>query len=380
MEESANRIEYSGSKVIKTFASRSAFITESRIYQKLRGSGLAAEMTDSWDGVIELERLEGENFREVAYGLRRSPDKLRPYFDMFFDWYVRYREITSISIGDMDFGDFILTEEGLKAIDFEHCRAGGFAGQDVSRLAASICLYPDGYTSAGLESAKQFLASANAHIAMDSRKLYKAVMASLADFCSQRGIASMPEADEYVATFASCRAVIAAEKQEVRRAVDSEYILRRGATVLADLKNMLSCMPERTVIGPAGEDLASDGYSAVADAPDRLRAVVDALGDSRQRWALVVSCGTKNISEKILRYLLSAGKEHADVIHLREKGEILEYPVLLRPANTLPALIKAAGSGCGSIAEACSGLRTVCLDLEAMKGYEPGMGERVTAG
>jgi hypothetical protein len=277
MSEEKNRVEYSGSKVIKTFASRSAFITESRIYQKLNGSGLAAEMTDSWDGVIELERLEGENFAETVAGLKRSPDKLLASFDMFWDWYIRYRDITKISIGDMDFGDFIVTPEGLKAIDFEHCKAGGFAEQDAAKLIAYVCVYPDGYTSSGLESAKILAGSANSHLELDSEKLYKAIMKSLKDICAAKGIEPIPAADEYIATFSCCRAVIMAESPQVRRLVDSEYIVRCGTPILADLKGILSNMPEKVVCAMPGDDVGSE-FPVITDAgKGDLRLMIDVL-------------------------------------------------------------------------------------------------------
>ena len=60
----SNTVQRRKDRFIKTFASRSGFVREQGIYEKLKGSGLVPTMLSAQDGTIETQYEEGTNFYE----------------------------------------------------------------------------------------------------------------------------------------------------------------------------------------------------------------------------------------------------------------------------------------------------------------------------
>ena len=68
-----NTVEIKNGKVVKTFGSRIDFVRESSIYEKIKGKGLAPEVTGLWDGSIEHEFIAGESFNNVINRAMSNP-------------------------------------------------------------------------------------------------------------------------------------------------------------------------------------------------------------------------------------------------------------------------------------------------------------------
>ncbi|MBR3396132.1 MAG: hypothetical protein IKG76_10170, partial [Firmicutes bacterium] len=173
----SNTVQRRKDRFIKTFASRSGFVREQGIYEKLKGSGLVPTMLSAQDGTIETQYEEGTNFYEFFLAAGNDPAKQAACFELFFSWYRRYRELTNISIGETDFRDFIVQGDSLMCLDLEHCRPGS-AEEDVARLACMLALYPKGYTGAGLDSAKLFICVGSSYLNWHPETLAKAVPAA----------------------------------------------------------------------------------------------------------------------------------------------------------------------------------------------------------
>ncbi len=283
----SNKVEFQGDKVIKTFDNRIDFVRESSIYEKIKGKGLAPEITGVWDGVIGHTYIKGENFNDVIHRAMKDPMEFIEYSNIFFNWYRKFRDVLHISLGDMDFSDFILTENReLYCIDFEHCKPG-YAEDDVADLAANVCLMGGEYTRFGIEDAKIFVKSAWEQIEMSSKRLYDSLIKYLDLVCEENNIKSMRSANEYLATFVCC---------------------------------------------------------AFAHAPKRrisLSKMVEALRQSNQAWTLFAEDITGE-NEQYIRYLMSTPKEEYNVLFLTENGNAKLFPLLLKTEEAISILTVAA--------------------------------------
>lgn len=283
-----NKVEIQVDKVIKTFGSRMDFVRESSIYEKIQGKGLAPELTGIWDGVIGHEYIKGESFNDVVHRSMDNPVEFIKYSNIFFDWYKKFRDIVNISLGDMDFSDFILNEDGLFCVDFEHCKPGSIE-DDVANLAANVCLMGDSYTRFGMEDAKIFVKSAWERVEMSSEKLYQSLNKRLESVCVDKGIAPMMSANEYLATFVCCSFIHA---------------------------------PKRRIV---------------------LTKMLEDLRKSHQCWTLFAEDITGE-AEQNIRYLLSSTKESCNAIFLTENGNAQLFPLLLKTEDAISILTTAADS------------------------------------
>lgn len=273
-----NTVEIKENKVLKTFANRMDYVRETSIYKKIAGKGLAPELTGNWDGTIEHEYIMGENFDEAIHKAMSNPYKFVEYANLFFDWYKRFREAVNLSLGMVDFSDFIISKGKLYCIDFEHCRPG-YAEDDVANLAANICLTESTYTIFGMEDAKIFVKAAWDRLDMLSSRLYSAIKDALAKVCEEKNVTPLLSANEYLATFVCC-AFVKAPK-----------------------------------------------YSAITN-------ILKALRKSTQEWTLF----TNNITgenERYVRYVMGSAKESNNAIFLTDAGSIIEFPLLLRTSDAI---------------------------------------------
>ena len=279
----SNKVEIQGDKVIKTFENRIDFVRESSIYDKIKGKDLAPELTGVWDGSIGHAYIKGENFNEVIHRAMNDPMEFIEYSNIFFKWYRSFRDVLHLSLGDMDFSDFILTEDRkLYCIDFEHCKPG-YAEDDVAVLAANICLMGGEYTRFGMEDAKIFVKSAWEQIDMSSDRLYNSLGKALEVVCFEKGVAPMYSANEYLATFVCCAFVHA---------------------------------PKRKIF---------------------LKKMIESLRQSNQTWTLFAEDIT-GADEPYIRYIMSSKKDDYNAIFVTEDGNAKLFPLLFKTIDALNIL------------------------------------------
>ena len=279
----SNKVEFQGDKVIKTFENRIDFVRESSIYEKIKGKDLAPELIGVWDGSLGHAYVKGESFSDVMHRAMNDPMEFIEYSNVFFKWYRSFRDVLHLSLGDMDFSDFIMTEEKkLYCIDFEHCKPG-YAEDDVAELAANVCLMDGQYTRFGMEDAKIFVKSAWEQIDMSSDRLYNSLNKSLESVCFEKGLAPMYSANEYLATFVCCAFVHA---------------------------------PKRRIV---------------------LSKMVEALRQSTQSWTLFAEDIT-GVDEPYIRYIMSSKKEDYNVIFVTEDGNAKLFPLLLKTIDAINIL------------------------------------------
>ena len=282
-----NTVEIKVDKVIKTFGSRIDFVRESSIYEKIKGKGLAPEVTGIFDGALEHDYIKGESFKDVIHRSMNNPLEFLEYAKLFIEWYKQFRDIVSITLGNMDFTDFIITaDKKLYCIDFEHCKPG-YVEDDIANFAANICFMGGSYSRFGMEDAKIFIKCAWEIVEMSSERLYNSLKSHLLKVSDEKGIQPMYSANEYLATFVCC---------------------------------------------------------AFAHAPRRrisLRKMVDALKMSNQMWTVFADEITGD-SEKYIRYIMSASKEECNAIYLTEKKKASLFPVLFKTEEAI-AIMSIAG-------------------------------------
>lgn len=274
--------------MVKTFGSRMNYVREVKIYEKLKGSGLAPDITSNWDGAIEHEYIEGRSFEEVLKESRSDTLSFIEYANIFFDWYLSFRDRVKLSLGDMDFNDFVIVEKHLYCIDFEHCKPGNIE-DDIAYLTAHICLSDGAYTLQGMENSKVFVKAAWDKLDMSSDRLYDALKSALDKLCEELGIAPVQSANEYLATF------------------------------------------------------VCTGFMHTPDSADAVSALLDAIRLSGHKWTLFADHVTGD-AEKYIRYIMSANKEGTDAVFLTDGGSIIEFPLLLRTGRAVQLLEHSSSS------------------------------------
>ena len=157
MEEVRNTITYEGKRVIKRFGSRLAYVKEASIYEKLKGTGLAPELLDKLDGVIEHEFVEGPNAQEAMETALRTGDSkaLHILFEALCGWYQRFRDTIRLTLGGVDFSKFIITKAGLCYLDFEHCKPG-YMEEDIADILAELGFIQGAFSEPSLDAARLF--------------------------------------------------------------------------------------------------------------------------------------------------------------------------------------------------------------------------------
>lgn len=260
-----------------------SFVKESNVYEKIKGLGLAPELSGIWDGAIEHEFIEGRNFDEALRETFSNPYDFIKYVKLFLDWYKRFRDAAKISLGDMDFSDFIITPQTqLYCIDFEHCKPAS-PEQDIANLVAVIALDGGGYNRLTLEDAKIFVKTAFDEIELSSEKLYYAIKQALCDKCSELGIKSLSSANEYLASFVC---------------------------------------------------------SSFAHKPDyghELEKIMEAISISKHMWTIFAE-DVNLETEKEIRCLMSNDKENYDVFFITKNGKVQDFPLMIRTEGTYKVL------------------------------------------
>ena len=284
-----NKIEIKDKKVIKTFALHMDYVRESSIYEKIKGKGLAPEMTSNWEGCIEHEFIEGENFAKIMQDSMSNPAQFLEYSKLFCVWYKQFRDVVNMSMGDADFSDFILSDNKLYCIDFEHFKPG-LVENDIANLATSMCFGEDNYSVFGMENAKIFVKTSFENLNMSSEKFYTIVKTSLEETCAKRKIASVNSVNEYFATFV-CTTFVRVSYSK---------------NIIADMFSVLS--------------------------------------KSSHMWTLFAD-DTSEDAQKYMRYLLGSVKDDYNAIYLTDCGETKEFPLLIKTYDASRLLDSALASG-----------------------------------
>ena len=343
----SNTVQRRKDRFIKTFASRSGFVREQGIYEKLKGSGLVPTMLSAQDGTIETQYEEGTNFYEFFRAAGSDPAKQAACFELFFSWYRRYRELTNISIGETDFRDFIVQGDSLMCLDLEHCRPGS-AEEDIARLACMLALYPKGYTGAGLDSAKLFVCVGSSFLDWHPETLAKAVPAAADSVEEQLGLRKHPGMALYLAAYFTTAGAVLAGGKSSRMHQDKRQLEVDGRTMLEASTSLVAAMPQRMVSVSKEEDVSFPGFETIHDEREDvgpLEGIVRCLRFSRQPWTLFLTCDMPLLTDKLLRLFLSYPKEDADVFLFEAGGRMQTFPLLLRTENAVRALQEALDQG-----------------------------------
>lgn len=311
-----NKLTKHGNRIVKSFGNRMDYVRELSIYEKLAGTGLAPEMTAHWDGNIEHEYIEGIPFDEIMRVAKSDEQRFKFCADKFFEWYKQYREITNISMGDIDFDDFIVKDEKLICIDFEQC-CPGYAEDDIAKLAAQVAILPSGYTPEGLRNAIIFVGESYSVLELVQERLYLSIKESLEKLCKEKGITNMPAADEYIATAVTC---------------------------------------DYSRINPSA----------------KIDGMIEALSKNKKLWTLFQDVN-KKIPRKFLRYMMGADKEGYQAIYLTEHQSLVVLPLLVRTEDMLSILQLAKQSDLNLRDILILKAKSRGITAESMIGYEPGI-------
>ncbi len=376
MTESGNIIERKKDRVIKSFASRINFVKEQRIYEKLKGTGLAPELMDAHDGVIELQFVEGKNFLEHFMSLENNLAEQAKCFGMFFNWYKEYRRVTNIALGEIGFDDFIIAGDHLVCLDFEHCKPGS-AEEDIARFALLLAMYPKGYSAAGLESAKLFICIGADMISWQPELLAKLVPVCAKALEEQFALKSRPAMANFMAAYFTTAGVVLAGGKSSRMNAEKRRLKYRGRTMVEISASLISAMPRRFISVGKDENFVKAGFTVVKDLNDEdgaLEGIVRCLQLSDQPWTLFLACDMPFIPKTVLQFFLSSPKDELDACMFTVDGEIQPFPLLLRTANAAPALGEALAEGDRGIVDTMQGrLRVKTIRAESIRGFEPEM-------
>ncbi len=373
---SGNVVERKGDRVFKTFASRIGFVREQGIYEKLRGTGLAPELISAQDGTIETQYEEGQNFYEYFLSAGADPAKQAACFELFFDWYRRYRDAAKISLGEIDFADFILQDGKLLCLDFEHCCPGS-AEEDIANEACLLAMYPGGYTLAGLESAKLFVCVGASFLTWNPEALAKAIPAAAARVEERYQLKKHPGMAMYLASYVTTAGAVLAGGKSSRMHQDKRQMEVDGRTMLEASTSLVSAMPQRMISVARGEDAEFPGFETIRDEHEDvgpLEGIVRCLCYSRQPWTLFLTCDMPLLPDKLLRLFLSYPKEDADAFMFEAGGRRQTFPLLLRTENAVRALQEAMEKNERSVQGAIEGrLKIRTIRAEDFKEFAPQM-------
>ncbi len=186
MEEGKNTVVREGDRVVKTFGSRLAYVKEASIYEKLKGTGLAPELVEKMDGMIEHEYVEGPAFSDVlaeSLGDTRALDLL---FTQLCDWYKRFRDTIRLTLGGIDLSKFILTGRGLCYLDFEHCKPG-YMEEDIADLLAELCFAAEPFSEQSLGIMQLFARISREKLEWIPELVLEYLPQCISDSCGGRG-------------------------------------------------------------------------------------------------------------------------------------------------------------------------------------------------
>lgn len=349
-----NEIEIKNGLVRKTYASRMDFLREEKLYKLLDGTGLCPKLIDSRDGFLEHEYVSGENYIELLAKAEDDYSKLTELFGLFYEWYKKYREITNMTLGQVRFEKFLLTDKGLMNLEFENCKPG-YMEEDLAKLSAQMCMVPDAFSRVGVDMARFFICVGAQNIDYNPEKLVQLLPKAIKAECKDRNVAYNPAIVESIAI----------------SMVSSGIIFAGGQTPLSEITEQLSLYPEKYISLPKGKAV---GYEV--DFPGflniqtdlginkTLARVVESQKNVKQMWSWCVTTDMPVIPDILWEAMFSCDKEGKAAVVVEAGGKLREFPVLLNNAMTKIELESALKKGEKSLTDALAKLPIKILKLE----------------
>lgn len=251
------KTEIADGLVRRQYSSHIDYARESNVYEKLKGTGLVAEITAQYDGFIERVFVEGPNFAQLFEQYVHELPKLAGLYEELCRWYNAYRDAARLILGEAAPEKFILSKDGFVYVDFENVRPG-FAEQDIAAFVKWM-LSKDG----GREAAKLFVCVCTNKMVLHPERLEKSLRAELEG----------EEGAEELIFFLTCAGIVIADSVAVTD----------GATA------SLSMAPERYIAVIGSADASCPGFETVRAADIREAALLIA-GKTNQRNLLFRSC------------------------------------------------------------------------------------------
>ena len=187
MEEKKNVLRIEDGKVIKIFASHLDFVTESRIYSKLEGTGLCPPLIYRGEDTIEHEYAEGPLLFDELIRAVEDAEKLQHLFAVFIGWYGEFRRIAGCSLEHIDFRDFVLQGDRLVCVDFEACKPD-FIESDLVKLTAQMYLVPKPFSREAEKVCRLFVRQAAQRFSLAPDLFSSRMRTELARICELLGI------------------------------------------------------------------------------------------------------------------------------------------------------------------------------------------------
>ena len=189
------RTEIADGLVRRNYSSHIDYSRESNVYEKLKGTGLVAEITSQYDGFIERVFVEGPNFAELFEKYAGDLPKLAGLYEELCRWYNAYRDATKLILGEAAPEKFILSAKGFVYVDFENVRPG-FAEQDIAALVSWMLS-----RTGGREAAKLFVCVCTNKMELHPDRLEKSLRAEL----------GTEEGAEELIFFLTCAGIVVSE-------------------------------------------------------------------------------------------------------------------------------------------------------------------------
>ncbi len=350
-----NKVEIKNNTVRKTYTSRMDYIKEEKLYRLLKGTGLAPELLNSWDGYLEHEYVEGEVFIDLLWAARNDFEALSKYFEMFYNWYGRYRDITKLTLGQVRFDKFILSGGRLCNIDFEHCKPG-YMEEDIAKLAAQMCMIPEALSDSSIDMARLFICVGAQNIEWVSEILAQHFPKALAKECKDYNIVCSEKKIEYITTLLSCAGVVMAG----------------GETPLFDCTDYMAYMPERYICVSGsrfGVNAAAPGFRIVdcsVGLNNTFGKIVEAQRNVKQPWTVYLTTDMPKIPKRLFEELLSSEKKGKAAVMIEAGGKLRKFPLLLNTGMTRIELQSALKRGEKSLTDILSQMPVKVIRLEDM--------------
>jgi hypothetical protein len=348
-----NKVEIKNNTVRKTYASRMDYIKEEQLYRLLKGTGLAPELLNSWDGYLEHEYVEGEIFIDLLWKAKSDFEALSKYFEMFYSWYGRYRDITKLTLGRVRFDKFILSGDRLCNIDFEHCKPG-YMEEDIANLAAQMCMLPDPFSDSDVDMARLFICVGAQNIEWVPEILAQQFSKALLKECKERKLEYDARKAEYITTLISCAGVVMAG----------------GETPLFDCTDYMAYMPERYVcvsgskFGISAEAPGFHIVDCIGTSGGTLGRIIEAQKNVKQPWTVYLTTDMPKIPKRLWEELLSAEKKDKAAVIIEAGGKLRKFPLLLNTGMTRIELQSALKRGEKSLIDILSKMPIKVIRLE----------------
>ena len=352
-----NEIEIKNGIVRKTYASRMDFLMEEKLYKLLDGTGLAPKFIDSRDGFLEHEYVTGDNFIELLARSEDDYEKLAALFEKFYDWYKKYREITNMTLGQVRFEKFLLTDNGLVNLEFENCKPG-FMEEDLAKLSAQMCMVPEPLSAVGVDMARFFICVGAQNIEYNPGKLAQLFPKALKAEFRDRGI----EYDE-------------ARAERITAALTSGTVIFAGGhTPLQELTEQTALYPEKYISLPKGKAVGYEidfpGFTNIQTdiaMNNTLERVVASQKYVNQLWTWCITTDMPKIPDILWEAVFSCRKDGIAAIVIEAGGKLREFPLFLNNSMTKLELQSALAGGESSITDALSKLPIKVIRIEDIK-------------